>query len=163
MRVTTGLKWGLVVGAVVGVLQGIVSYLEYLETGEALLRFIYQEMIRQGTPPEVATRALEISRFFIGPGAVVSSIIGNVITYLIIGIIMAAVWEKLRTGWLVKGVIFSVALLAITVIPELVSPPPPGYPRSPIQYTALHIAISFAGPLLLAAFLNKTAQKEVTS
>ncbi|MGK0548395.1 MAG: hypothetical protein ABWU84_01970 [Pyrobaculum sp.] len=46
MRVTTGLKWGLVVGAVVGVLQGIVSYLEYLETGEALLRFIYQEMIR---------------------------------------------------------------------------------------------------------------------
>ena len=164
MKVATGLKWGLAVGAVVGVLQGIVSYLVYLEIGEAVLRFIYQEMISHGTPPDVAARALEISRTFMGVGAVISSIVVNIIIYLIIGVIMAAVWEKLRTSWLVKGVIFSVALLAINIIPTLASPPPPpGFPQTPVQYTVLHYAITLAGPLLLAAFLNKATQKEASS
>jgi hypothetical protein len=75
------------------------------------------------------------------------------------GLIMAAVWERLRLPWYAKGALFGVVLTALLSLPSLLSPPPPDIPTPPAVYGYASTALSFAGPILLAWLLNRAASR----
>ncbi len=50
MKLTTGVKWGLVAGLVVGVLAGVLAYMSVMSILDALVEHAYQEMVKTGTP-----------------------------------------------------------------------------------------------------------------
>jgi thiamine transporter ThiT len=160
MKLTTGVKWGLVAGLVVGVLAGVLAYMSVMSILDALVEYAYQGMVKAGTPQDQARQAAELIRQSAPPFAFAGSIVGNVIIYLIMGLIMAAVWERLRLPWYAKGALFGVVLAALLSIPSLLSPPsPPDIPTPPAVYGYASTALSFAGPILLAWLLNRAASR----
>jgi hypothetical protein len=159
MKLTTGVKWGLVAGLVVGVLAGILAYMSVMSILDALVEYTYQERVKMGTPPALARQAAELIRQIAPPSAFAVSIVGGVIIYLIMGLVMAAVWERLRLPWYAKGALFGVVLTALLSLPSLLSPPPPGIPTPPAVYGYASTALYFAGPILLAWLLNRAASR----
>lgn len=159
MKSTIGVKWGLVAGLVVGVLAGVLAYVSVMSILDALVESVYQAMVEMGTPQDQAKQTAELIRQNAPLFAFVGSIIGNVIVYLIIGLIMAAVWERLKLPWYAKGALFGVALTALLNLPSLLSPPPPDLPTPPAVYGYASTALSFAGPILLAWLLNRAASR----
>ncbi len=173
MKLTTGVKWGLVVGLVVGVLAGVLAYMSVMSVFDALVEYTYQEMVKMGTPPaearQAAEQAAELIRQIVLPSAFAGGIIGGVIIYLIVGLVMAAVWERLRLPWYAKGALFGVVLTALLSLPSLLSPPqlpfiispppPPDILMPLVVYGYVSTALNFAGPILLAWLLNKAASR----
>jgi uncharacterized membrane protein YagU involved in acid resistance len=160
MKLTTGVKWGLVAGLVVGVLAGVLAYMSVMSVLDALVEYAYQEMVKMGTPQAQARQAAELTRQITPPSAFAGGIVGNVIIYLIMGLVMAAVWEKLRLPWYAKGALFGVVLTALLNLPSLLSPPPPpDIPTPPAVYGYASTALNFAGPILLAWLLNRAASR----
>jgi hypothetical protein len=159
MKLTTGVKWGLVAGLVVGVLAGVLAYMSVMSILDALVEYTYQERVKMGTPPALARQAAELIRQIAPPSAFASGIVGGVIIYLIVGLVMAAVWERLRLPWYAKGALFGVVLTALLSLPSLISPPPPGFPTPPAVYGYASTALNFAGPILLAWLLNRAASR----
>jgi hypothetical protein len=157
MKLTTGVKWGLVAGLVVGVLAGVLAYMSVMSILDALVEHTYQEMVKMGTPPAQARQAAELTRQIAPPSAFAGGIVGNVIIYLIMGLVMAAVWERLRLPWYAKGALFGVVLTVLLSLLSLLSPPPPDIPTQPAVYGYASTALNFAGPILLAWLLNRAA------
>jgi hypothetical protein len=157
MKLTTGAKWGLLAGLVVGVLAGVLAYMSVMSILDALVEYAYQEMVKMGTPQAQARQTAELTRQIAPPSAFAGGIVGNVIIYLIMGLVMAAVWERLRLPWYAKGALFGVVLTALLSLPPLLSPPPPGIPMPPAVYGYASTALNFAGPILLAWLLNRAA------
>jgi uncharacterized membrane protein YagU involved in acid resistance len=157
MKLTTGVKWGLVAGLVVGVLAGVLAYMSVMSILDALVEYTYQEMVKMGTPPAQARQAAELTRQIAPPSAFAGVIVGNVIIYLIVGLVMAAVWERLRLPWYAKGALFGVVLTVLLSLPSLLTPPPPDIPTPPEVYGDASTALNFAGPILLAWLLNRAA------
>ena len=157
---TTGVKWGLVVGLVVGVLAGVLAYMSVMSVLDALVEYAYQEMLKTGAPQAQARQAAELTRQIAPPSAFAGGIVVNVIIYLIMGLVMAAVWERLRLPWYAKGALFGVVLTALLSLPSLLSPPPPpDIPTPPAVYGYASTALYFAGPILLAWLLNRAASR----
>jgi thiamine transporter ThiT len=96
MKLTTGVKWGLVAGLVVGVLAGVLAYMSVMSILDALVEHAYQEMVKMGTPPAQARQAAELTRQIMPPSAFAGGVVIHIIIYLIVGLVMAAVWERLR-------------------------------------------------------------------
>ena len=159
MKLTTGVKWGLVAGLMVGVLAGVLAYMSVMSVLDALVEYTYQEMVKTGTPPALAREAAELTRQITPPSAFAGGIVVNVIIYLIVGLVMAAVWERLRLPWYAKGALFGVVLTALLGLPSLLSPPPPDIPTPPAVYGYASTALNFAGPILLAWLLNRAASR----
>ena len=160
MKLTTGAKWGLVAGLVVGVLAGVLAYMSVMSILDALVEYAYQDMVKRGTPQVQARQAAELIRQIAPPSAFTGGIVVNVIIYLIMGLVMAAVWEKLRLPWYAKGALFGVVLTALLSLPSLLSPPPPpDVPTPPAVYGYASTALNFAGPILLAWLLNRAASR----
>ncbi len=160
MKLTTGVKWGLVAGLVVGVLAGVLAYMSVMSILDALVEQAYQEMVNMGTPPAEARQAAELTRQIVPPSAFAGAVVIHIIIYLIVGLIMAAVWERLRLPWYAKGALFGVVLTALLNLPSLLSPPPPpDVPTSPAVYGYASTALDFAGPILLAWLLNRAASR----
>jgi hypothetical protein len=124
---------------------------------DALVEYAYQEMVKTGTPPAEARQAAELTRQIAPPSAFAGGIVVNVIIYLIVGLVMAAVWERLRLPWYAKGALFGVVLTVLLSLPSLLTPPPPDIPTPPAVYDYASTALNFAGPILLAWFLNRAA------
>ncbi len=152
-KLTTGVKWGLVAGLVVGVL----AYMSVMSILDALVEYTYQEMVKMGTPQAQARQAAELTRQIAPPSAFAGGVVGNVIIYLIMGLVMAAVWERLRLPWYAKGALFGVVLTVLLSLPSLLSPPPPDIPMPPAVYDYASTALNFAGSILLAWLLNRAA------
>jgi len=159
MKLTTGVKWGLVAGLVVGVLAGVLAYMSVMSILDDLVEYTYQEMVKMGTPPAQAREAAEFTRQIAPPSAFASGIISSVIIYFIMGLIMAAVWEMLKLPWYAKGALFGVVLTVLLSLPSLLLPPPPDIPTPPAVYGYASTALSFAGPILLAWLLNRAASR----
>ncbi len=169
MKLTTGVKWGLVVGLVVGVLAGVLAYMSVMSVLDALAEWTYQEMVKAGAPPAEARQAAELIRQIAPPSAFAGVIIVNVIIYLIVGLVMAAVWERLRLPWYAKGALFGIVLTALLSLPSLLSPPqlpfiispppPPDILMPLVVYGYASTALNFAGPILLAWLLNRAASR----
>jgi phosphotransferase system glucose/maltose/N-acetylglucosamine-specific IIC component len=159
VKLTIGVKWGLVAGLVVGVLAGVLAYMSVMSILDALVEYVYQSMVKTGSPQDQARQVAELTRQITPPSAFAGSIVGNVIVYLIMGLIMAAVWERLRLPWYAKGALFGVVLTALLNLPSLLSPPPPDLPTPPAVYGYASTALSFAGPILLAWLLNRAASR----
>ncbi|MEM4650383.1 MAG: hypothetical protein QW086_01000 [Pyrobaculum sp.] len=157
MKLTTGVKWGLVTGLVMGVLAGVLAYMSVMSVLDALVEYAYQEMVKMGTPQAQARQAAELTRQIAPPSAFAGGIVGGVITYLIVGLVMAAVWERLRLPWYAKGALFGVVLTVLLSLPSLLTPPPPDIPMPPAVYGYVSTALNFAGPILLAWLLNRAA------
>ncbi len=156
---TTGVKWGLVAGLVVGVLAGVLAYMSVMSILDALVEYAYQEMVKMGTPPAEARQAAELTRQIAPPSAFAGGVVVHVIIYLIMGLVMAAVWERLRLPWYAKGALFGVVLTVLLSLPSLLSPPPPDIPTPPAVYGYASTALNFAGPILLAWLLNRAASR----
>ena len=124
---------------------------------DTLVEHAYQEMVKTGTPPAEAREAAELTRQIAPPSAFAGGVVGNVIIYLIMGLVMAAVWERLRLPWYAKGALFGVVLTVLLSLPSLLSPPPPDIPTPPAVYGYASTALNFAGPILLAWLLNRAA------
>jgi hypothetical protein len=122
---------------------------------DALVEHAYQERVKMGTPQAQARQAAELTRQIAPPSALAGGIVGNVIIYLIVGLVMAAVWERLMLPWYAKGAFFGVVLTVLLSLPSLISPPPPGIPTPPAVYGYASTALYFAGPILLAWLLNR--------
>jgi thiamine transporter ThiT len=159
MKLTTGVKWGLVAGLVVGVLAGVLAYMSVTSILDTLVEYAYQEMVKMGTPPAQAREAAEFTRQIAPPSAFASGIISSVIIYLIMGLIMAAVWEMLKLPWYAKGALFGVVLTVLLSLLSLLLPPPPDIPTPPEVYGYASTALNFAGPILLAWLLNRAASR----
>lgn len=156
---TTSVKWGLAAGLVVGVLAGVLAYMSVMSVLDALVEYVYQERVKMGTPQAQARQAAELIRQIAPPSALAGGIVVNVIIYLIMGLVMAAVWERLRLPWYAKGALFGVVLTALLSLPSLLTPPPPGIPTPPAVYGYASTALNFAGPILLAWLLNRAASR----
>jgi len=156
---TTGVKWGLAAGLVVGVLAGVLAYMSVMSVLDALVEYVYQERVKMGTPHALARQAAELIRQIAPPSALAGGIVVNVIIYLIMGLVMAAVWERLRLPWYAKGALFGVVLTALLSLPSLLTPPPPDIPTPPAVYGYASTALNFAGPILLAWLLNRAASR----
>jgi hypothetical protein len=124
---------------------------------DALVEHAYQEMVKMGTPPAQARQAAELTRQIAPPSAFAGGVVGNVIIYLIMGLVMAAVWERLRLPWYAKGALFGVVLTVLLSLLSLLLPPPPDIPTPPAVYGYASTALNFAGPILLAWLLNRAA------
>jgi len=160
MKLTTGVKWGLVAGLVVGVLAGVLAYMSVMSVLDALVEYAYQEMLKTGAPQAQARQVAELTRQITPPSAFAGGIVVNVIIYLIMGLVMAAVWERLRLPWYAKGALFGVVLTVLLSLPSLLSPPPPpDIPTPPAVYGYASAALNFAGPILLAWLLNRAASR----
>ena len=159
MKLTTSVKWGLAAGLVVGVLAGVLAYMSVMSVLDALVEYVYQERVKMGTPHALARQAAELIRQIAPPSALAGGIVVNVIIYLIMGLVMAAVWERLRLPWYAKGALFGVVLTALLSLPSLLTPPPPDIPTPPAVYGYASTALNFAGPILLAWLLNRAASR----
>jgi len=159
MKLVTGVKWGLVTGIVMGVLAGVVAYMSTVAVLDALVEYVYQEMVKAGAPPAQARQMAELTRQIAPSSALVGGVISGVILYLVLGLVMAAVWERLKLPWYAKGALFGVVLLVIFSLPLFLAPPPPGLPTPPAVYSYVNTAMYLVGPILLAWFLNKAASR----
>jgi len=157
MKLTTGVKWGLVAGLVVGVLTGVLAYMSVMSVLDALVEYAYQEAVKTGLPQDQARQVAERARQTAPLSAFAGGIVGNVIIYLVVGLLMAAEWERLRFPWYAKGALFGAVLAVLHGLPSLLTPPPPDIPTPPAVYTYATTALNFAGPILLASLLNRAA------
>jgi len=157
MKLITGVKRGLVTGLIMGVLAGALAYMSTIAVLDALVEYTYQDMVRAGTPPAQARQAAELIRQITPPSAFAGGVIGGVILYVIVGLVMAAVWERLRLPWYGKGALFGVVLVVILSLPSFLVSPPPGAPVPPAVYSYAGTALYLIGPILLAWFLNRAA------
>jgi hypothetical protein len=48
MKLTTGVKWGLVAGLVVGVSAVVLAYMSIMSILDALVEYAYREMVKMG-------------------------------------------------------------------------------------------------------------------
>nr|WP_287069329.1 hypothetical protein [Pyrobaculum sp.] len=155
MKLSTGLKWGALVGVVIGLLQGAVGYLGYLTIKEKFTEYLYNVLISQGLPADAARTAVLNAEQWMGVGALLGGVISGVVIYLIVGLVMAALWDRLKMHWTAKGALFSIVLLLITLVPRLfVTPGATAPPSPPPIYDALGAVITFIGPIILAGVLN---------
>jgi hypothetical protein len=154
MKLTTGLKWGLVVGIIIGIVSGVVAYMSVVEVLPQLVEYTYQQLVNSGQPEVVARQAVELLKETAPIMALIGGVFVSVVLYLIVGLIMAAVWERLNMPWYAKGALFGVVLVAIFSLPSLLTPPPQDLPAPPAAYQYVSAALYLTGPILLAWFLR---------
>ncbi|MCU7788520.1 hypothetical protein ODS41_11420 [Pyrobaculum sp. 3827-6] len=154
MKLSAGAKWGALTGLVFGLLSGVVGYLAVESIKPQLLESMYRKIVESGTPPEVARQAVQLAAGNLGVWALVGSVLGNLIVLTIVGLIMAAVWDRLKLPWYGKGAIFSLALLLISVLPAVLVKTP-NEPAPPAVFQAVGALLTFAGPLVLAWLLER--------
>ncbi|MGC9049868.1 hypothetical protein [Pyrobaculum sp.] len=154
MKLSAGAKWGALTGLVFGLLSGVVEYLAVESIKPQLLESMYRKIVESGTPPEVARQAVQLAAGNLGVWALVGSVLGNLIVLTIVGLIMAAVWDRLKLPWYGKGAIFTLALLLIYVLPGVLIRTP-NEPAPPAMYQILGAVLTFASPLVLAWLLER--------
>jgi uncharacterized membrane protein YagU involved in acid resistance len=157
MKLTTRVKWGLVAGLVVGVLAGVLAYMSIMSILDVIVEQTYQEMVQGGIPPAEARQAAELTRQIVPFTVFAGVVVIHVIIYLIVGLVMAAVWERLRLPWYAKGALFGVVLAILFSL--LSPPPPPDVPTPSAVFGYASVALDFAGPILLAWLLNRAASR----
>ncbi|MBP1449416.1 MAG: hypothetical protein JZD41_05340 [Thermoproteus sp.] len=150
IRLSTGAKWGALVGLASGAVSAVLIY----AWRDYILSLAYEQLRRTSVPltqsqlTSLAETVLVIS--------MASAVVGGVVFFTIIGLIMAAVWGKLRPriSWYGVGAAFGLALILLSLagsLPLLASRAPP----LPLQYLGWPQDILF--PLLLAFVLEKKA------
>ncbi|MFN3805242.1 MAG: hypothetical protein ACK4SY_09315 [Pyrobaculum sp.] len=157
MKVGTGAVWGVITGSIVGVAAAVISYLAVVAAADWLRELVYKMEIARGADPEAARQFAEIAVASAIVAAPIGAFFFTVALYLIIGIVMALLWRRVRPWWAL-GLLFGVILLAIDVVPDLLingGPRPPAVPH----LTYMSLLLNFAGPLLLAWFLNRKASR----
>jgi len=76
----------------------------------------------------------------------VATVVGSLVWLVIIGLIMAAVWDGLRLPWYSKGAIFGIVLVLLSLA---VGRPPAS------ALAVVGVATNFLMPLLLAYLLSR--------
>lgn len=140
---SSGAKWGAATGAIAGVISDVWIYLNREQIAEA----VRQALARSGAPltPSQIDQAVQLAI----STSYAAAIVGGVIVYVIIGLIMAAVWDKLKMPWFSIGAIFGLALSAIAVASGLIAA------ASGAGGTALGVVEDFAFSLLLAYLMGR--------
>lgn len=151
MRLSTGAKWG----ALVGLASGAVSAAQIYAQRDYILSLAY-EQLRQTSVPLAQSQLASLAETVLTV-SMASAVVGAVIFFTIIGLIMAAVWGKLRPkmSWYGVGAAFGLALILLSLagsLPLLASRAPA---PSPLQYLGWPLDLLF--PLLLAFILEKKA------
>lgn len=151
MRLSTGAKWG----ALVGLASGAVSAAQIYAQRDYILSLAY-EQLRQTSVPLAQSQLTSLAETVLTV-SMASAVVGAVIFFTIIGLIMAAVWGKLRPkmSWYGVGAAFGLALILLSLagsLPLLASRAPA---PSPLQYLGWPLDLLF--PLLLAFILEKKA------
>lgn len=143
MKLSSGAKWGAATGAIAGVISDVWIYLNREQIAEA----VRQALARSGAPltPSQIDQAVQLAI----STSYAAAIVGGVIVYVIIGLIMAAVWDKLKMPWFSIGAIFGLALSAIAVASGLIAA------ASGAGGTALGVVEDFAFSLLLAYLMGR--------
>ncbi|AET33985.1 hypothetical protein [Pyrobaculum ferrireducens] len=154
MKLSAGAKWGALTGLLFGLLNGVVGYLAVESIKPQILESIYKVAVESGASPEAAKQAVEFAAGALGLGAFVGGVLGNLIILTIVGLIMAAVWDRLKLPWYGKGAIFSLALLLISVLPGVLIKTP-NEPAPPAVFQILGAVLTFAGPLVLSWLLER--------
>jgi hypothetical protein len=157
MELSAGAKWGALTGLVFGLLYGVVGYLGVESIKSQILESIYKGAVESGASPEAARQAVEsaVSTLgIVGIVAFVFGVLGGLIFLTIVGLIMAAVWDRLKLPWYGKGAIFTLALLLIYVLPGVLIRTP-NEPAPPAMYQILGAVLTFASPLVLAWLLER--------
>ncbi|ABL87266.1 conserved hypothetical protein [Pyrobaculum islandicum DSM 4184] len=158
MKISTGVKWGLVAGLIVGLATGIVDYFGIDAIKNQLADYIYREAIAQGASPEIARRAAQTAVEILPLLTIVGGVIVGLIIYIIVGVVLAVLWERLKMPWYAKGALFGVVLLLIFAAPSLIVHPPPGVPTPPVAYLYAKWALDLAGPIFLAWLLERKSR-----
>lgn len=145
VKLSTGTKWGAVTGVVSGAVSDAFIYLNKDYIAEVLR----QTLANSGAPltPSQVEQVVQLSISI----SYVAAIVGGVVVYVIMGLIMAVVWDKLKMPWFSIGAIFGLALAAISAISRAAAVvPAPG-----VDYAAFGIIAEFALSLLLAYFMER--------
>ena len=145
MKLSSGAKWGAATGAIAGAISDVWIYLNREQLAEA----VRQALASSGVPltPSQIDQAVQ----FAISTTYIAAIVGGVIVYVIIGLIMAAVWDKLKMPWFSIGAIFGLALSVIAVASGFAAAAPASVPGR----TALSVAEDFAFSLLLAYLMGR--------
>jgi uncharacterized membrane protein YagU involved in acid resistance len=154
MKLTSGAVWGLVVGLVVGVVQGVLGYLAIMSIKDEFVEFVKKTVVEAGYDPEVAEAVVNYTVSQLPISTIGGLALFNILLFLVIGVVMAVVWDRLRVPWLAKGVIFAVVLTAVVSLPRLLLQPPPGAPTPPLLYEVLGVVVFFLGVVALAGVLH---------
>lgn len=145
MRISAGAKWGALVGLFSGVINDVFTY----AYREELVRYAYETLIKNGVPPQSAQQIAQSMLTLIYIGA----IIGGLIVWIIVGVILAAVWDRLRWPWYSKGALFGLALALIGVLGNFAGGPaqaPAAFQLGPVLDLAFalllaHLLVKFGG------------------
>ncbi|AEA12591.1 hypothetical protein TUZN_1111 [Thermoproteus uzoniensis 768-20] len=144
MKLGQGAKWG----AVTGLIGGAVSALEIYVLREEIYRAVYEAVASAAQSSGAALTQQQIQQIaeLSITGAYIGAVVGSVIWFVIIGLIMAAVWDRLRLPWYSKGAIFGVIIVGLNL--ALGRPPA-------AALVASGVVVNFLLALLLAYFLSR--------
>lgn len=154
MKISTGVLMGVVAGLVIGTLTGVVSYLGVLAIEEEFKQFIRKSVIEAGATPDVAEQVVAFTMQWLPVSTIGGAIIFGVLFYLVLGVVMAVLWEKLKMPWYGKGAVFAVVILAVNAALSAAFTFP-GAPTPPLFYEVASVALTFIGPIFLAWLLHK--------
>ncbi|MEZ0247825.1 MAG: hypothetical protein ABWJ97_01010 [Thermoproteus sp.] len=114
MKLSVGAKWGALVGLVDGAIAVAALYLQR-DLVAALMR---QELARAAASSGAAIAPAQMEQILqiAMATAYVAALIGPLILFTIIGLIMAAVWDRLKLPWYSIGAIFGLALALIGLV-----------------------------------------------
>lgn len=151
MRLSTGAKWGALVGLASGAVSAALIYAER----DYILSLVYEEL-RQSSVPLTQSQLASLAETALMT-SMASAVVGGVILFTIIGLIMAAVWDKLRPriSWYGVGAAFGLALILLSLAGSLLLSASWASASSPLQYLGWLQVLLF--PLLLAFVLEKKA------
>ncbi|MFN3804250.1 MAG: hypothetical protein ACK4SY_04275 [Pyrobaculum sp.] len=150
MRVGTGAIWGVVAGSIVGVAAAVTSYLTVMTARDWLKEQTYWWSV-DVMGEEAARRYAEAAVASAIVAAPIGAFFFTVALYLVMGVVMALLWRRVRPWWAL-GLLFGVILLAIDVVSDLLAKV--SGPRPPAIPAYMSILLNLAGPLLLAWFLK---------
>ncbi|MEL9990119.1 MAG: hypothetical protein QXP98_02830 [Thermoproteus sp.] len=114
MKLSVGAKWGAVVGLVDGAIAETVLYLQR----DLIAALIRQEVARAAASSGVAITPAQIDQIvqIAITTTYVAALVGPLIFFTIIGLIMAAVWGRLKLPWYSIGAIFGLVLALIGLV-----------------------------------------------
>ncbi|MFP3191836.1 MAG: hypothetical protein RXR02_01850 [Thermoproteus sp.] len=144
MKLSQGAKWG----AVAGLIGGAVSALELYIYRDELYRAAYEAVASaaQSSGAALTQQQLQQIAQLSVSVAYVAAVVGSLVWLVIIGLIMAAVWDRLRLPWYSKGAIFGIVLVLLSLA---VGRPPAS------ALAVVGVATNFLMPLLLAYLLSR--------
>ena len=89
---------------------------------------MYREIVSAGVPEPQAQAMVRAMWGVVLATIVILPLIVQVIVYLVVGIAMAAIWDRLGAPWYAKALIFSAILVLLDLLP---APDPPAHRAFP--------------------------------